>query len=879
MTSGAGKLYWQYSPDSIDAAQMTDENGLSVFGILLNAPIPGPRIEIYENDTLRFENEKTDGMTFFTLHENYVDTGTDAFGDGVFIGNGYGCLNVLNNRWTITLPVSPDINPPATAIEAGDARILGRVYQSTNGFDWSMPRVLSFSSSDANMRSTERANLLVFNNDLFWLGDVIAISDGNMASLGYSPSLTDITAYCTDIDITIADMLSGSFNLDNSTGWLDAHATLKLNQPWLIKIYAGLPGGNSALIGTCLTEAIVREEQFSSRKIPVSFRDLLVLMTDWVKAEEAHILEPVAMMPNRDRDANLLIMNGSGKILNGYGHVFLDLNSMILRADTAEMQNLKWNLDFSTISTGMWVIRASDAENYIRFTVAASTTLVVDHFLAGKVFETTNYTFAAIPTDGIQIIIRYGVIYFCPVTAASNPRAWVAHVINNTMRLAPAYLSDAISDSLYRGAVGYITGGTENTFESDHVVTQAPLMSVERTIRHLAARAGIFNTVNRNVLPTTWSGSATETVTTSTDQFKRLSSIKVTAPSAAFDDIFTSIDQADRTFNFLYTPTSNGQLRVDILGSGVGNYRVEVLTNMIVITRPRPGEATEVMDNVAWRRFVPNGNTRIDIGFTLRKHVTVVTTTPVSGANPQDPTVFNPSYDWFWGIVVYVNGQQFLAWTESPAQMYSSEFISYPSSGLQFYLWSDSNTVGTTITNPFMSSMQQWSDPITIDPGETAISSMARVTEGLNVRVQMRYDGTLAAFAYEDAQQNEPAVITFDRSALMNHIRLVGAYVEDEATHPQSIEDAGHRFAIVNNPYMYSVQDCYRDALRKVNRSVEEAEKTEVTLNFLPFIENEDHITVRDQADAARNIAVVSQSIRGNFIAPTHNIAGRKSPL
>jgi hypothetical protein len=142
---------------------------------------------------------------------------------------------------------------------------------------------------------------------------------------------------------------------------------------------------------------------------------------------------------------------------------------------------------------------------------------------------------------------------------------------------------------------------------------------------------------------------------------------------------------------------------------------------------------------------------------------------------------------------------------------------------------------------------------VTQDPGTPVMSGLQRTLDGRNIRMAMRFDGSLVAWRQRprtpsltlQASDIEALQRTVDHRARFTHVRMVGAYLEAEALRSNR---GRHRFVEVKNPYLMTTPECYREAVRQLNRFDQNMDTLAAVTSLRPLLEVGDRIEVIDQS-------------------------------
>ncbi len=152
----------------------------------------------------------------------------------------------------------------------------------------------------------------------------------------------------------------------------------------------------------------------------------------------------------------------------------------------------------------------------------------------------------------------------------------------------------------------------------------------------------------------------------------------------------------------------------------------------------------------------------------------------------------------------------------------------------------------TGLVVPQLSAFTEWAS---LDPGEYPAGGLQRAIEGRYIKMFIRYDGSVYAWRpversavddLDDVDLDERKT-AFDRRNAVNHVRMVGAYEEAEYV---DYSKGIHRFREEKNPYLMTVQECYREAIKQVQRYLERAKTATAQHDYRPLWEPEDVINI-----------------------------------
>jgi len=202
----------------------------------------------------------------------------------------------------------------------------------------------------------------------------------------------------------------------------------------------------------------------------------------------------------------------------------------------------------------------------------------------------------------------------------------------------------------------------------------------------------------------------------------------------------------------------------------------------------------------------------------------------------------------FHSVSLWLNSQHYLTFTEEYTD--ADGVIDGP---IYFGL---AAPTGQTVTyaNVRIPELTTFTDWISLDPSETSIGGLQRAIEGYYLKFFMRHDGALRAwkpkattalYSYSDDERYN-RTIQYDTRDLKTHVRQLGAYTQAEYIRHDLVQRYGHRFAEINNPYLFTEEECYEQAQLAIKRLEERMLTERFASIYHPLLEVEDHIQTPD---------------------------------
>jgi hypothetical protein len=197
--------------------------------------------------------------------------------------------------------------------------------------------------------------------------------------------------------------------------------------------------------------------------------------------------------------------------------------------------------------------------------------------------------------------------------------------------------------------------------------------------------------------------------------------------------------------------------------------------------------------------------------------------------------------DVYHTVSMFLNDRHRISYTEFHASIAGSVRF-----GLAVY-----SGLTRKFSNVRIPELAAYADWASIDPGETGDSGLRRTIEGYYIKTILKHNGTMRAwvpktspsvhnYTTEEADSIEEVV---DTRALKTHVRLIGAYAQAEYVDTDLMRQHGHRFMEINNPYLFTEQECYEQAQLAIRRMREQAVVNTLSVLYQPLVEPEDHIT------------------------------------
>lgn len=222
--------------------------------------------------------------------------------------------------------------------------------------------------------------------------------------------------------------------------------------------------------------------------------------------------------------------------------------------------------------------------------------------------------------------------------------------------------------------------------------------------------------------------------------------------------------------------------------------------------------------------------------------------------------------DTFWHVIS-------MWWNDKLVATYIEDYGSSPISGSVSWGIATRDTSNPLFARPRLPELNVISDWTTLDPGEAPMSALSRAIEGLNLRFFIRYDGRLYAWkpkakseVYEYANKSRMSDYSngFDQRKLRTAVRVVGGYSEATYHDKDLIKKYEYRFAEVNNPFILTHDEAYREAQLVLMRMLEQATQTQFSHPHTPFLEPEDRVETPSGSRLVTGVSV-------QYTGPIHN--------
>jgi len=222
----------------------------------------------------------------------------------------------------------------------------------------------------------------------------------------------------------------------------------------------------------------------------------------------------------------------------------------------------------------------------------------------------------------------------------------------------------------------------------------------------------------------------------------------------------------------------------------------------------------------------------------------------------------------FWhSFGIFANNTPILAYAHYAAQLPAENYL-----GMAIKADTTSEATFEFWRVPELTDYPEW---IAIDPGETAMGSLARILEGRYLRFFMRSTGVLRAWI----PKASPTALSLSDSEVftrptaqspaefVTHLRVHGAYVMAEYVDWDLVQRYGHRFAEDNNPYLMSAWECLEFAKLKMRLMREQSLREQIQTIGRVLLEPEDHIVV-----AGQHRLVSSRTMQGQLGSVTDTL-------
>ncbi len=226
-------------------------------------------------------------------------------------------------------------------------------------------------------------------------------------------------------------------------------------------------------------------------------------------------------------------------------------------------------------------------------------------------------------------------------------------------------------------------------------------------------------------------------------------------------------------------------------------------------------------------------------------------------------------------ITLWMNDALVCTWAEKVANLL------VPPINFGFAVYATDTVTYTDVVIP---QLTEFAETCTLDPAESPSGGLGRATEGRYLKQHMRWDGSVRAWRPKEVGSAHSFVtsdsmsleLPFDRRAIFNHIRQVGAYRQAEYVREDLVQTQGHRFDELNNPFLMSEDECYTQARLSILRMESEANQIVTVSPLTPLVEMEDRITTPqgDYVVSSREVSIEQSKIYQRITARLYNVVG-----
>jgi len=858
-TSTSSDIWLTDRPRSIQAA--TD--GTYDY-VLVETEFPGRTTAVLEGTDLKHKRLKAQGLLCFKYNISEKSWAKHSLVDSVeeydstwnYVKNSQ--ISYINSTLFVTAVVGSGTkdNPISST----------RVYQSKNGIDWSLPSALYLGAS----QGSEGVKLLQS-------GDYVYAVQGRYIFRSYVTDMfgatatavqSDITAYVDQLSINQSDMSQVMMSLDNSSGWLDAHAFINNTSTAKFDIYLGayIADGTKQVypFTSVYMDTFEKSDAVNGNSVEymvdVSCRDNLSWMTDWAIAEDAHIPEVYEIGADNYNNTTDSVYGGLGHVATLYGEFqtadgYLVVpqrnNSNVTYGQTTLIDYL-WN---GSIQVGMLFPSMSAAYAGIIFRGKSDNSV---HRFWTWYYDQGDDKVHLSYHDNWGSNVAYGgqtLIY------SSSAKSWTGITSSNRYLRVEMWYGQFF---LYSSSDG-IAWTLDTTYKPDYSLKQEPgRTSYDATVRPYDYMESGYVGV---MASPSYSGSALNPAggvyfsSLSVNNFGRPMTVErgiklftnyANINTWSFDDLYTGGTSnwtlgsgvtvgAGPAFTADASPTgwrnaiqtgaeipSNHVIEFGITGYGWGVLTRGDGTNHWLVGLDASGHPTiEKWNGSAYTQVASRPSTysntaayKVQMSFQEIRY-------------GKDTNLWN-------AVSLWINEKLAITYIEKATSLLNTTVH------IGFAVRHSTTKTFSSVRVPELCDM---AEAITIDQGESAMSALQRAIEGRYLRLFSRYNGAIRV--YRPKQISSSFTITtaenhkynFDKNTIKTYIRMVGAYEYSEYHRTDLTAKYGWLFKETQNPYLMSEYECQREAVQELKRLEEGAINDRGSTSFQHFMEVGDRVT------------------------------------
>lgn len=749
-----------------------------------------------------------------------------------------------------------------------------RMYQSKDGIDWSLPTALYFGANQLTggaLLLTDSNYVYAVEGSYVWRSPITDIFGTTNSSIQ-----ADITSYVSRLSINQGDITQVPMTLDNSTGWLDAHAFIN-DANWVkFDIYLGayISDNTKQLypITSVYMDSFERNEEVNGDEVrytvDVSCRDNLSWMTDITAAEDQRLVDVYDIGADNFANTTKDVYGGLGHFATMVGE-FNTINGALsipmrnqanLSYGRSTLIDSMWN---GSVQVGMFFSGMTASQAGIIFRGQSTNTAhrfwfwyynqtddklhlaYHDNSASSGVSAQVDVYVSAIKswsgiTSGykhLRVEMFYGNAY---LYYSSDNITWTLETTYK-MDVSLKQIPDAVNydstilayDYMEAGYVG--VGGLPTAasvsgaiyFINLTVTDYGRPMTVERACKLYSNYANV----------NTWSFD--NLYTGGTTNWSLGSGVSVAA-GPAFTSTASPSGWRDAIQTGVEIPT-NHTITFDVTGYGWGVITRRVGSTHWLIGLDASGHPTfEIWNGSAYVQqnsrpstFSNSVNYKVQVCFQEIRY-------------GKDTNIWN-------AVSMWINDRLAISYILNTTTLINTTMH------IGFAIRESSTKTFSNVRVPELCDI---AEAITIDQGESPMSGLQRSIEGRYLQMFSRYNGAFRV--YRPKQQSslftlatgESHRYSFSKNTIKNHIRMVGAYEYAESMRTDLIAKYGHLFAEMQNPYLMSEWECLREAQQAIKRLEENAVNESMQYSYQHFMEIGDRITLFGNARTVRSVNI-----------------------